>query len=100
MVVRRDPGVGRMEIAVFGLAGIATAAVGKLVCNTPDRFWPGPRVQAGLEVGVYACGFKLLGMEKDDQDIDEIVIGSPEIIELDVRIRGKRPSANGDASDE
>lgn len=99
VVVRRDPGLRGMEIAVFGLTGIATAAVGKLVCDTPDRFWPEPRVQAGLEVGVYACGFKLQRMEKDDQDIDEIRIGSPEIVELDVRIRGKRPSNSNDASD-
>ncbi len=90
VVVRRDPGLGRLQIAVFGLAGIATAAMGKLVCTMPDRFWPRSPVQAGLEVGVYACGFKLLGMTKDDQDIDEIVIGSPEIVQLDVRVRGKR----------
>jgi len=93
IIVRRDPGLGRVELAVFGLSGIATSAMGTLLCRMPDRFWPEGPVRAGLQVGVYVCGFKISGMTSDEQDIDTIKIGSPTIVELDVEIRGRRRSS-------
>ncbi len=90
VIVRRDPGLGRVELAVFGLSGIATAAMGKILCNTPEKFWPEPGVRAGIEVGVYVCGFKIANMKTDEQDIDTITIEEPTIVKLDVDIRGKR----------
>jgi hypothetical protein len=92
VIVRRDPGLGRVELAVFGLSGIATAAMGKLLCETPDKFWPEPSVRAGIEVGVYVCGFEISGMETDEQDIETITIETPTIVKLDVEIRGRRRS--------
>ena len=84
VIARRDPGLSRLELTVFGLSGIATAAMGKLLLKMPERFWPKPRVQKGLEIGVYACGFDLLNMKRPDQDIDDVVLGSPMIVDLQV----------------
>ncbi len=90
VIVRRDPGLGGVELAVFGLSGIATAAMGKLLCDMPDKFWPEPGVRAGIEVGVYVCGFKIGNMETAEQDIETITIEAPTIVKLDVEIRGRR----------
>ena len=90
VIVRRDPGLGRVQLAVFGLSGIATSAMGVILCRMPDRFWPDGPVRAGLQVGVYVCSFKISGMISDEQDIDTITIGRPTIVELDVDIRGRR----------
>ncbi len=93
VIVRRDPGLGRVELAVFGLSGIATSAMGTLLCRMPDRFLPTGPVRAGIQVGVYVCGFDISAMTSDEQDIDTITIGTPRIVELDVDVRGRRRPA-------
>ncbi len=89
-IFRRDPGLGRLEAAVFGLSAIATAAMGKLVSEAPARFWPPTRQRGGLEVGVYVCGFTLDGMTTGEEGIDQVQVGSPTIERLDITIPGKR----------
>ena len=91
VIVRRDPGFGRLELAVFGVSAISTAAMAKIICDTPDRFWPSGRVQAGLEVGIYLCSFLLGGMKTGEEGIDTIEVGIPDIVELEVDLPGKRP---------
>ena len=44
-------------------------------------------MRAGIEVGVYVCGFKISGMKTDEQDIETITIEPPTIVKLDVEIR-------------
>ena len=66
--------------------------MGKLLCEMPDKFWPSRRVQAGLEVGIFVCGFDISGMTSDEQDIDTVTLGPPEIVTLDVNVQGKRNS--------
>jgi hypothetical protein len=90
VIVRRDPGFGRLELAVFGVSAIATAAMAKFISDTPDRFWPSRRVQAGLEVGVYLCAFALGGMKTGEEGIDSAEVGLPRIVELEVSLPGKR----------
>jgi hypothetical protein len=91
VIVRRDPGLGRLELAVFGLSAISTAATAKIICDTPDRFWPAGRVQAGLQVGIYLCEFQLGGMKTGEEGIDATEVGIPEIVDLEVDLPGKRP---------
>jgi DNA-binding Xre family transcriptional regulator len=91
VIVRRDPGLGRLELAVFGVSAISTAATAKFICDTPDRFWPAGRVQAGLQVGIYLCAFQLGGMKTGEEGIDTTEVGIPEIIDLEVDLPGKRP---------
>lgn len=88
VIVRRDPGTGRVEIAMFGLSGTATALMGKIFCQMPDRFQPESRM-GGVEVGVYVCGFQISGMTTDEQDIDTVTIGPPEIVRLDLPARSR-----------
>ena len=90
VIVRRDPGLGRLELAVFGVSAISTAATAKFICDTPDRFWPSGRVQAGLQVGMYLCAFQLGGMKTGEEGIDMAEVGIPEIIDLEVDLPGKR----------
>ncbi|MHC4978875.1 MAG: helix-turn-helix domain-containing protein [Planctomycetota bacterium] len=90
VIVRRDPGFGRLEVAVFGVSAISTAAMAKFICDTPDRFWPSGRVQAGLEVGIYLCKFLLGGMKTGEEGIDTTEVGLPDVVELDVDLPGKR----------
>jgi len=91
VIVRRDPGLGRLELAVFGVSAISTAATAKFICDTPDRFWPSGRIQAGLQVGIYLCEFQLGGMKTGEEGIDMAEVGIPEIIDLEVDLPGKRP---------
>jgi DNA-binding Xre family transcriptional regulator len=91
VIVRRDPGFGRLELAVFGVSAISTAAMAKFICDTPDRFWPKGRVQAGLEVGIYLCKFLLGGMKTGEEGIDTTEVGIPEVFDLEVDLPGKRP---------
>jgi hypothetical protein len=91
VIVRRDPGLGRIEVAVFGLSGIATAAMGKFLTEIPRSFWPTGGVQAGLEIGVFVCRFTLGDMSADDLDVDEIRLGAPVIVEVRVDVPGKIP---------
>jgi DNA-binding Xre family transcriptional regulator len=91
VIVRRDPGLGRLEVAVFGVSAISTAAMAKFLCDTPDRFWPSSRVQAGLQVGIYLCTFQLAGMKTGEEGIDLAEVGIPQIIDLAVDLPGKRP---------
>ncbi len=89
VIVRRDPGHGRVEIVVFGLSSFATAAMGKIFCQMLDRFPPESRTRAGVEVGVYVCGFKINGMKTDEQNVDTVTLGPPEIIRLDLPSYGR-----------
>jgi len=91
VIVRRDPGLGRLELAVFGVSAISTAATAKIICDTPDRFWPEGRVQAGLQVGIYLCEFQLGGMKTGEEGIDATEVGIPEVVDLKVDLPGKRP---------
>ena len=60
VIVRRDAGVGRTEMAVFGYSGPATAALGDLIRNKPDEFWDfSDRPRPGVEVRIYVCTFKM-----------------------------------------
>ncbi|MEE8460250.1 MAG: helix-turn-helix transcriptional regulator [Phycisphaerales bacterium] len=84
VIVRRNPGLGRVELAIFGLSAFATAAMGQIFCRMPDRFQPLTRMRRGDEVGVYVCGFRIAGMKTAEQNIDSVTIGPPEIVRLDV----------------
>jgi DNA-binding Xre family transcriptional regulator len=82
VIVRRNPGLGHATVAVFGVSAIATAATAKLVCDTPDAFWPAQREAPRVEVGIYACNFTLGGMTTGEEGIDETEVGVPEIVRL------------------
>jgi len=84
VIVRRNPGLGRVELAIFGLSAFATAAMGQIFCRMPDRFQPLTRMRRGDAVGVYVCGFRIAGMKTAEQNIDSVTIGPPEIVRLDV----------------
>ncbi len=84
VIVRRNPGLGRVELAIFGLSAFATSAMGRIFCRMPDRFPPLTRMRRGDEVGVYVCGFGIAGMKTDEQNVDSVTIGPPEIVRLDV----------------
>ncbi len=87
VIVRRNPGRGRVELAIFGLSSFSTAAMGQLFCRMPHRFEPLTRKSRGDEVGVYVCGFSITGMKTDQQNIDSVTIGPPEIVRLDISAR-------------
>ena len=56
VIVRRAPGLGRTELAVFGCSAQATRAMGALFRQDPDRFWGKlQRLKGGIEAGVYVC---------------------------------------------
>jgi hypothetical protein len=56
VIVRRDLGLGRTELAVFGCSAQATRAMGALFRQNPDQFWgPMQRLKGGIEAGVYVC---------------------------------------------
>ncbi len=61
VIVRYDGRVKAMEMAVFGYSGRATAVMGQLVRNEPDRFWPPYATLKNRTVGVYVCRFELTG---------------------------------------
>ncbi len=84
VIVRRNPGVGRVELAIFGLSSFSTAAMGELFCRMPDQFEPLTRMGRGDKVGVYVCGFRITDMKTDEQNIDSVTIGTPEIVRIDV----------------
>ena len=84
VIVRRNPGRGRVELAIFGLSSFATAAMGQLFCRMPHRFEPLARMRRGDKVGVYVCGFRITGMKTDEQNIDSVTIGPPEIVRIDL----------------
>ena len=87
VIVRRTPGRGRVELAIFGLSSFSTAAMGRLFCQMPHCFEPLTRMSRGDQVGVYVCGFRISGMKTDGQNIDSVTIGSPEIVRLDLSPR-------------
>ncbi|MHC4415946.1 MAG: helix-turn-helix domain-containing protein [Planctomycetota bacterium] len=86
VIIRREPGLGRLEIAVFGLSAIATAAMGKILCEGPDRFWSLTGSRGGIEVGIYVCSFPLSGLKTGEESIDLLRIGPAEIVRLDVAL--------------
>ncbi len=60
VIVRRDAGEGRMEMAVLGYSGQATAALGDIIRRKPDEFWDfSDNPRRGLEVRVYICTFEM-----------------------------------------
>ena len=93
VIYRRDPSLGQVELAVFGLSGIATSAMGVILCRSPELFWPKKPVTPGIQVGVYVCGFEISEMTSNEQPIDTIKIGDPTVVELDVDFRGRQKPA-------
>lgn len=97
VMVRRDPGTGHTEIAVFGYSGRATAALGDIIRRDPDAFWKDhERMAGGIEGRVYVCELSL--REETDRH------GGTRIVpRKDVRIRPlsiggrarRRPSRRG-----
>ncbi len=60
VMVRRDPGTGQTEIAVFGYSGRATRALGDIIRSDPDAFWKDHEpLPGGLEGRVYVCELAL-----------------------------------------
>ncbi len=60
VIVRRDSGKARTEMAVFGFSGQATAALGDIIRHKPDEFWDfSDNPRRGLEVRVYICTFQM-----------------------------------------
>ncbi|MCH6552236.1 MAG: PDZ domain-containing protein, partial [Planctomycetes bacterium] len=60
VIVRRDSGEARTEMAVFGFSGQATAALGDIIRHKPDEFWDfSDNPRRGLEVRVYICTFEM-----------------------------------------
>ena len=56
VIVRRAPGVGRTELAVFGCSSQATRAMGALFRQNLDQFWgPLQRLKGGIEARAYVC---------------------------------------------
>jgi hypothetical protein len=56
VIVRRAPGQGRTELALFGCSAQATRATGALFRLNPDQFWgPMQRLKGGVEACVYVC---------------------------------------------
>jgi DNA-binding Xre family transcriptional regulator len=56
VIVRRVPGQGQTELAVFGYSAQATRAMGELLHRAPDQFWgPLERLKGGIEARVYVC---------------------------------------------
>ena len=84
VIVRRNPGRSRVDLAIFGLSSFSTAAMGQLFCRMPHRFEPLTRMSRGDAVGVYVCGFRISDMKTDAQNIDSVTIGPPEIVRLDL----------------
>ena len=93
VIIRREPGLGRIDVAVFGLSGMATAATGKLLSERPDDFWPA-RARGEFQVGVYLCHFKLSKVETGEGDRGDALRAEPlEIVPLEVRRPPKRRPA-------
>jgi hypothetical protein len=56
VIVRRAPGQGQTELAVFGCSAQATRAMGALFRQNPDQFWgPMQRLKGGIEACAYVC---------------------------------------------
>ncbi len=82
VIVRRNPGRVEMDVSIFGLTGISTAAMGWLLCKEPESFWPEEGTRAKASSAVYVCGFELASMNDWEQDIDSVKIRDQEIVPL------------------
>lgn len=93
IVVRREEGRHRIEVAVFGVAGMATAALGNVVCEKPDLLSAPLVRRGGLEVGVFAVGFSLRGVEAGAEAIEDVKIADLDVAGVDLDLpRRHRPS--------
>jgi hypothetical protein len=96
VIIRRAPGFDRLEMAVFGVSAISTAAMATYICDSPDWFWPKTaRFHAGLETAIYLCGFEV--GDPGEEEIDSASVKPPTIIKLDVRLPGRRTRKAGSA---
>lgn len=84
VIVRRNPGRLELDLSIFGLTGISTAAMGWLLCNAPESFWPEEGTDAKAGSAVYVCGFELASMNDWEQDIDSVKIRGQEIVPLKI----------------
>jgi hypothetical protein len=83
VIVRRHADRERLDIAVFGLTGLCTAAMGKVLCEMPESFWPEDAQRPVAAISAYACGFDLAGMHDWEQDIESINIRNPQVVPLE-----------------
>jgi hypothetical protein len=90
VILRRDGAADKLEVLVFGLTAISTAAMGKIIESQPDSFWFTEPGGSGVEVAVFLCGFDLLGMVTNEESIDELEIRDPKIIPLEIKPARRR----------
>ena len=55
VITVRDVGTDRLTLALFGFSGYSTDALGTLLIEGADRFWPPAASTNGHLVGVYIC---------------------------------------------
>jgi DNA-binding Xre family transcriptional regulator len=57
-IIRQDHARGRIEMAIFGVSGQATSAMGEILRRHPDRLWPAPEpIGRGLDLRMCLCEF-------------------------------------------
>lgn len=83
VIVQRHAQLKGLDLSIFGLTGICTAAMGKLLCNMPGSFWPAEGRRRIAAVSVYVCGFDLDAMQDWEQDIESVNILNPQIVALE-----------------
>jgi DNA-binding Xre family transcriptional regulator len=99
VILRRDAAADKLEVLVFGLTAISTAAMGKIIASQPDSFWFTDPQRSGVQVAVFLCGFDLLGMVTNEESIDELEIGDPEIIPLEIEPARRRRVSRSSKAD-
>lgn len=92
VILRRDGRIDKLEMVVFGVSAISTAAMAKIIDSQPARFWFSPLDRAGIQTAIFLCGFELLDVETGEESIDELRIGELQIITLDFSLPRSRRS--------
>ncbi|MHC4081456.1 MAG: helix-turn-helix domain-containing protein [Planctomycetota bacterium] len=92
VIVRRAPGQGQTELAVFGCSALATRAMGELLRRDPDQFWGSlQRLKGGIEARVYVCRLSMRAATEVTGPRPNPVLDDAEVypLELEARARPK-----------
>jgi hypothetical protein len=90
VIVRRVPGQGQTELAVFGYSAQATRAMGELFRRDPDQFWgPLERLKGGVEARVYVCRISMREAAEVTGPRPRPVLDTAEVYPLELKAKAK-----------
>ena len=82
-----EPGAKGLQLAIAGVSGQATEAMGRYLTINASEFWPPYAEHKGRELGVYVCHFKL-SQESNDPNA-KAYAQSMEVIPIEQKVLTK-----------